>query len=713
MYIFNKIALQGLRRNRTRTFVTIMGVALSAAMITAMVTFAVSLQNYMINGAAAKTGGWHIAFADASPGFARQQAQDERVAKIISYENIGYAVLEEGKNEDKPYLFIAGFGAEALEALPVRLLSGRLPENASEAVVSAHIASNGGVKISVGDTLTLAVGERRDGDRRLHQHDPCRAGAEELTGTTERTYTVVGICQRPVFEERSAPGYTLITAAGNDGKAESLSIFVTLKNPYRLSAYEKDMAGRNDIVLNDDVLRFMGLSGNQVFNAMLCSVGVILLLLIVLGSVFMIYNSFRISLNERVWQFGIFLSVGATEKQLRKSVLFEGLCIGAIGIPAGILIGLPGIRLVLFLVEENFENVMYDNVPLTLTVSIPALAAAAAVAMVTILISAWIPAKKAASMSVMECIRRTEEVNVPAGRERGVGLAGLLFGLEGMLALKNFRRDRRRYRSTILSLTLSVVLFVTAGSFAAYLKEGSENAVVTVDYDICFYAREMEEEELRGLYDILKTVDGVYDSGYVAGEGSVEGDSYPVLIFRSHNPGQSAAQMQALIDGMSVTAGYTLHNFHEMLETNRNMLFIINLFTAVFTAMITLIAVANVFNTVSTNIMLRRRELAMVRSVGMSDRDFCRMMNCECVFYGLRTLLISIPLAGFCSWLVYMGMFAGSGAEDAAGIRFLFPWTNIGISLCGVFLVIFITTLYTVNRIKKENIIDALRDDMA
>lgn len=713
MYIFNKIALRGLRRNRTRTFVTIMGVALSAAMITAVVTFAVSLQNYMINGAAAKTGGWHIAFADASPEFARQQAQDERVAKTISYENIGYAVLEEGKNEDKPYLFIAGFGAEALEALPVKLLSGRLPENAGEAVVSAHIASNGGVKISVGDTLTLAVGERRDGDRRLHQHDPCRAGAEELTDTAERTYTVVGICQRPVFEERSAPGYTLITAAGNDGEAESLSTFVTLKNPYRLSAYEKDMAGRNDIVLNDDVLRFMGLSGNQVFNAMLCSVGVILLLLIVLGSVFMIYNSFSISLNERVWQFGIFMSVGATEKQLRKSVLFEGLCIGAIGIPAGILIGLPSIRLVLFLVEENFKNVMYDNVPLTLTVSIPALAVSAAVAMVTIWISAWIPAKKAASMSVMECIRRTEEVNVPAKRERGVGLAGLFFGLEGMLALKSFRRDRRRYRSTILSLTLSVVLFVTAGSFAAYLKEGSENAVVTVDYDICFYAREMEEEELRGLYDILKTVDGVYDSGYVAGEGSAEGDSYPTLIFRSHNPGQSAAQMQALIDGMSVTSSYTLYNFHEMLETNRNTLFIVNLFTAVFTAMITLIAVANVFNTVSTNIMLRRRELAMVRSVGMSDRDFRRMMNCECVFYGLRTLLISIPLAGFCSWLVYMGMFVGSSAEDAAGIRFLFPWTNIGISLCGVFLVIFVTTLYTVNRIRKENIIDALRDDMA
>ena len=103
---------------------------------------------------------------------------------------------------------------------------------------------------------------------------------------------------------------------------------------------------------------------------------------------------FLFLLNERTQQFGILMSVGATEKQLRNSVLFEGLCIGVIGIPLGILVGLPGVQLVLSLVEKNFANVMYDTVPLSLVVSVPAIVAAAIISFLTIFISAYIPAKK-------------------------------------------------------------------------------------------------------------------------------------------------------------------------------------------------------------------------------------------------------------------------------------------------------------------------------
>lgn len=82
--------------------------------------------------------------------------------------------------------------------------------------------------------------------------------------------------------------------------------------------------------------------------------------LIMLGSVFLIYNSFNISLSERTHQFGILMSVGATQKQLRNSVLFEGICIGAVGIPMGFLIGIPSIKLVITLVAKKFADIMYD-----------------------------------------------------------------------------------------------------------------------------------------------------------------------------------------------------------------------------------------------------------------------------------------------------------------------------------------------------------------
>ena len=211
------------------------------------------------------------------------------------------------------------------------------------------------------------------------------------------------------------------------------------------------------------------------------------------------------------------------------------------------------------------------------------------------------------------------------------------------------------------------------------------------------------------LYDNLKNVDGVYESSW----HTMDSDETLMreITFRSTNPGQSKTQMKEIIEGAGIVSGYSLENYHELLEQNRNLLFIVNLFTVVFSGMIALIAVANVFNTISTNIRQRKRELAMIRSIGMSDRDFNKMMGFECIFYGMQTLMISLPLSVIFSFLIYLGI-AGGRIGGGAGLTFILPLRSITVSLCGVFLVIFIATLYTVSQIKKENIIDALRDDM-
>lgn len=860
MNIFNKVTLQSMKKSRTRTIVTVIGVILSAAMITAVATFAVSLQRYMINGSIVKYGGWHVGFMDVPASFVEERTRDDGVAGVAAFENIGYAPLEGGENPDKPYLFIAGFGESAFDTLPLSLVSGRLPENGGEILVPAHVAANGGVNYSVGDSLSLTVGIRRGENGTLSQHDPYNSGSgagavkETLEPQAERTFTVVGIYERPAFEEYSAPGYTLITATDPAYQADRFSLFVTLTNPRKVHAYAAKTAGTMGFILNDNILRFMGVSSDRLFNALLYSVGAILVALIMTGSVFLIYNSFTISLNERTRQFGILSSVGATERQLLGSVLFEGLCIGAVGIPAGVIAGLGSIGLVISVIAGKFGNFAYGSVPLTLKVSAPVIAAAAALSMVTILISAYIPARKAAGRPVMESIRQTNEVKIEAGTVKTSGLARRIYGLEGTLALKNFKRNKKRYRSIVLSLTLSVVLFVSANAFGTTLKHGAKSSVVDTDYDICFYTRDMEESELFRLYDELKNADGVYESSYQAletysctvkagdfsapysgmmgyalpdeavtlpidiqfiedsqyldfirelglsedeytglnakliavakakkADGKKAGqsglidmfadrsmnltilpvtsdqtatqggqdrsitfiDTIPIdtlprkassvkpfvfmvvapyqlkdtfvaseqsemgLTFLSENSTQSAAEMEKMIQEMGVTSQYTLYNVKKMLEENRSILFVINVFTYVFVLMISLIAVANVFNTISTNIKLRRRELAMLRSVGMSDRDFRKMMNFECAFYGMRTLMYGLPTAGIVSWLIYRGMAAGG-----ADISYTFPWGSMAVSVFGVFFIVFITMLYAVSKLKSENIIDAIRDDM-
>jgi len=859
MNIFNKVTLQSMKKSRTRTIVTIVGVILSSAMITAVATFGVSLLNYLANGAAQKYGGWHVEFFDVPSSFVQERTHDEGVANTAAFENIGYAKLDGGKNPNKPYLFISGFSEEAFNTLPINLISGRLPENSGEILVSGSVAANGGVKFAVGDTLSLAVGSRMHGNENLGQHDPYTSGSETLVPHDERTYTVVGICQRPGFEESTAPGYTLITKADVQDQADSVSLFVTLNNPHVVHAYASSTAGAGTYVLNDNVLRFMGLSEDNVFNVFLYSVGGIVVAIIMIGSIFLIYNAFTISLNERTRQFGILSSVGATAKQLRNSVLFEGLCIGAVGIPIGVIVGIGSISLVISVVAGNFGNVMYSNVPLTLTVSIPVIVVAAAVSMVTILISAYIPARKAAYTPVMESIRQTNEVKVESKAVKTSKLAQRIYGLEGTLALKNFKRNKKCYRSIVLSLGLSVVLFVSASAFVTDMKQAAERSVAITTYDIGFATQDMNDSEMLLIYDKLKTSDGVYESSYQAlmtyscaakasdlsddywenagshapdktvnlpmdiqflddstylniinclglpaedytgpnekliavakmegysnrveevdqisdlftrsslnftiapetnGEPQMEPgrnvsmtfveivppDTLPIpgnsgsenplffrviapyslkekfetphtqvaikgLTFRSKNPTQSTAEMETIIQGAGITADYNLYNMYKMLDESRNYIFIANVFAYTFIIMISLIAVANVFNTISTNIKLRRRELAMLRSVGMSDRDFQKMMNFECAFYGMRALLFGLPIAAISSWLIYKGMLLG-GTDN---IDFVFPWGSMAISVFSVLFVVFVTMLYAISKIKKENIIDALRDDM-
>ncbi|MEG2418582.1 MAG: ABC transporter permease, partial [Eubacterium sp.] len=181
------------------------------------------------------------------------------------------------------------------------------------------------------------------------------------------------------------------------------------------------------------------------------------------------------------------------------------------------------------------------------------------------------------------------------------------------------------------------------------------------------------------------------------------------LTLWSETPAASMVQIQSMINEAGLTTEYSLVNLSTTVDLFRNAIFVVDVFTGVFLVMISLIAVANVFNTISTNIRLRRRELAMLRSVGMSEGDFNRMMAFECLFYGLRTLLFGVPISGLLAWLIHQGLMA---QEKLDGIAFVFPWGSLAISTLGVFAIVLTTMVYATHKIKKENIIDTLRDEL-
>ena len=230
MNVFNKVTLESLEKNRTRTIVTIIGIMLSAAMICASTTLVSSMRNFVLRCAIHIDGDWYGAVYDAAYKDYEDIRDSDRVFSAAYAQVLGYAKIDSA-NERKPYLYVLGGDVASgyFETMPVHLILGALPKDSTEIILPEHLTSNGKVNYKLGDTVTLDVGDRTLDGRRLGQDTPVytydsETQVEIMSGERlePRTYTVVGIYERPTFEDYSAPGYTALTAADTKSADQSL-----------------------------------------------------------------------------------------------------------------------------------------------------------------------------------------------------------------------------------------------------------------------------------------------------------------------------------------------------------------------------------------------------------------------------------------------------------------------------------------------------------
>ena len=718
---------------------------------------------------------------------------------------------------------------------------------------------------------------------------------ERLENTEPRTYTVVGIYERPTFEDYSAPGYTALTAADtNSADQAPIHCYFKLHKPAGVYDFMKEMGYTQEYryAYNTKVLLYSGTAPFDSFLTAFYSLAAIIIALIVFGSVSLIYNAFSISVSERTRQFGLLSSVGATRKQLRRMVLFEALAVSIVGIPLGILVGIGGIGITLLLIGDKFFSIVRVDIPMRLCVSWQAVVIAAVIALVTVLISAWIPSKRATGVSAVEAIRQSMDIKVSGRPVRTSRLAYKLFGLPGVLAGKHYKRNRKKYRTTVVSLFMSIVLFVSAAAFTDYMMESAEGGLASDQFDLIYAAESdvsaamtpdallellfsesnvtggtytkkqflqgdisreyvtamfadrfsnfgMEREDaapkelgISGyLYfvadaefnrllekynlkeadyydrdkplgialdrnieldrrlekyvtlDTLKgdgcVIEGLYYveiDGYYRKDSRIDENGNKVVLYQNRDnesdiielpyeesfakytlrsektieeapffvsrstpvainmiypysmlesvvpeaalnqfrnteyfltSSNHAASFENLATVLTENglSSRQLFDYAANAETNRNVITIIRVFAYGFIVLISLIAAANVFNTISTNISLRRREFAMLKSVGMTQKGFRRMMNCECLLYGSKALLLGLPVSCGITYLIYRAV------TTAYETSFHLPWAAIGIAVLSVFLVVFATMMYSMSKIKKDNPIDALKNE--
>lgn len=913
MNIFQKVTLKNLKENRTRTLVTIIGIILSAAMFTAVTVSISSLRNYLISHSIYKTGGWYGAAYSLSKEEVNSLSEEKEVSNAVIMNQVGFAELTDFQNLSKPYLCVYGINQDFNELMPVHLTQGRMPENSSEILLPEHLATNGGINYNLNDTLSLNLGTRTDsyGDP-LNNHtayspEDSEPGTEKIENTSTHTYTVTGFYERPSFESYIAPGYTALTISDTPSDG-TYDMYLCTKNGKDISSFMKKHITypNSSWELNYDLLRLYGYSGESSYNSVLYSLATILVGIIMFGSISLIYNAFSISVSERTKQFGLLASIGATKHQLIQSVLFESFFLSIIGIPLGIISGILGIGITFHFTGDIIAEFLYSDGGPTLTMhfSLLALLIATAISLVTILISAYLPARRAMKCSAIEAIRQSKDIAIHPRKIKTSRLISKLFGFEGVLAAKNYKRNGKKYRATVISLFLSIVLFISASSLCAYLTKSVNTVISDQGYDIS-YSFSPDDYQLETLMTELSDVSGVTFSSYTSSfhfSGSVntsalskeyrdylqdnmggnqpdspktertftnfsmvfvkdevfkdyissqnlsESDffhpkhpkpvllnninyynprdskyynfslltkpqnsdaviyiseekegyinyglafdsngnalynytneenpdeslnltpeeacfilpvdtntvlseppnstnyysstfilyypysmmdtvftglkedtsyqnitnqrpiskySYTTLMFRCEDHTQAAADMRKILSEHNLPVD-RLIDYAISMDQERAMIAVINIFSYGFIILISLIAAANVFNTISTNIILRKREFAMLKSIGLTPEGFQKMMNFECLLYGIKGLLYGLPVSFLITWLIHRSI--SNGLE----MNFFIPWYSIAIAIGSVFLVVFATMLYSMHKIEKENIMDVLKDE--
>ena len=868
MNLLNSLTIKNLKLNKKRTFVTIIGIMLSVALVTAVATIYSSCIKSLINFETYQKGNFHVAFFDVPINEVETIKNNRGVDDVYLTKNIGYASLKESKNEYKPYVYVKGFSKEAIEELSVKLVEGRFPENENEILIPTHLKTNGRVVLNVGESITLDIGTRvSDGYELTQENNFSKGSNEEIINTTSKTYKIVGIIERPAnnIETYSAPGYTFITYMNENNMKDKVNVYAKYtkegsRNYARITAniigvdedlYEKYLSGENlteeqleeignelqNAKYHGDVNQYLILLENNPFDEnAVGNLGIIVAIacgIIVVTSVFCIKNSFDISITEKIKQYGMLRSIGATKKQIRKNVFFEATVLGLIGIPLGLVLGIFASYILVIISNLFLTDMLTEGLKLVISYSWVAILVAVLLGFVTIYFSALRSASKASKVSPIDSIRNSSNIKIKAKKVKSPKVIKKIFGIGGDISYKNLKRNKKKYRTTVISIIVSVSVFIALSYFMnaafsefdriievsdynislgynvtrneqysniekitkldninnytvsrslnlylenpkyneEYLKlmnitenEQVENYVVNaigeeqykkylkelnLDYeefkdkgiivDVSKVQYKDDEDKNRAkyirkyTYNENETIVGQYynddetmlnlsiDIGLVTDKlpfGLPKDYSYiivsdefydklnmkynEVYVFMdSSNPDKLQDEIEEILKDES----YNINNINENVKMMTNLYILVGIFLYGFIIVISLIGVTNIFNTITTNMNLRRQEFAMLKSIGMTSKEFSRMIRLESIFMGAKSLLFGIPIGLGLSYLEYKPLLGDQG------LSFDIPILAIIISIIVVYLLITILMKYSMSKINKQNTIETIRNE--
>ncbi|MCI8545084.1 MAG: FtsX-like permease family protein [Bacilli bacterium] len=808
MKVLYQFTRSNLKQNKHRTVVTIIGIGLTSILLFCLGFGATIIENQELDNAVRKRGYYHFAYTDVDTIILKELQKKQELSKI--------EVETELSNFKISWFRVKLYGRDSYELGNMKLQVGEYPKKEGEILLSYPIAHI--YKKKIGDIL-------------------------EIDG---KNYQIAGIydCDSSYAEQN-------IYTWRNTFEQDNLTIYMTLKNPK--NGYEKihelsKSLGFQSVSLtriedyeheniNHNMLKTYGEYRDYLDYATKILVLMILSTVLSIVCILVIYNAFAISVTERKKTLGVLSSIGATPMQLLKSVMYEATIIAFIAIPLGFAIASIGSYLFVFLGNHFFMEIL--STPLRFGLNPIYFIMCLIFILISIYLSAFFPAMRAREVTPLEAIRMSQDIKLKKKKIKRNRFIHLLFGIEGDIAYKNRKRNKKKYRIVTLSLVIGIVLFMLFATFFDLQKKifDKNSLPETTNFvSISLVGEEKEQEEyLKRLLEQVNIIEQekikntiaaiddnvsyhedyltkiVHPSGSIRlmslNEGEYEKyakkiglkEKKPILLnhismFKLDDTGKQQLvldtdvfkpmnsfhftlndEVRIVLDDFMMTTTYmedTLNTYipilyvpdemyQEWIKKSNNIDFVNDSLSTAYhiktvdyrtieknyqklkssgnilashynnesyevykgfltlkmwnflvigaVCFIAIIAITSVVNTIHTSMQLRKKEFAILRSIGMTPKSFYKMICLESIFFGIWSLIFGLLISTGCIKLLFGAMNVGVLPKDK--IQYEYPFTYMWITIIAVFIIVLISMIYSSKKASKENIVDILKED--
>lgn len=867
MNLYTSLTLRYLKENKKRTIVTIIGIILSTSLICGIGNIFESFMDYQIRETINRKGAFHATFHDIKKEDVDKITKSSGISKSSISDNLGYSKLS---NEKKNLVQVKAFDKNGFEGYQIKLKEGRFPTNSNEIVLSERAMPL--IDKKVGDSINLNIGKRVDKNGKeieipiVHDNETIVDGKSKnfkIVGVMNKldddidNDVVSGITYLDIKEKNKGDKVNVAICANEPSEIYEIAPAISKNLGLKVASNDDsdDMIYNNDngvayenLSFNEHLLRLKGASAYANINRSINAAMFVVTTLVVVCTVATIYNAFSISINDRKKQFGILNSIGATKSQIMKIVFIEAIVVSVIGIPLGLITGTFAIDLIFKLIKYMFSSSVIAHLNLRVVYNPYVIILSALIVLLTILVSAILPALSAAKTPPLEAIKNSSSLKL--GKVKDSKLVRLLFKTEGVLAYKNLRRNKKKFRITLFSLIISVVIFISFSGFVELFIKANKASVGQVNYDVRLWkggilegdkiiddlnkvngikkisvrndygvAFDVKESNINKEYkdlidktfskknkdgetvydfnyeqntfqftddkdiDNLKLINGSFDKETAIKENGIilrnkssysepgkkydvsltnykVGDTINAYKFSRDENGKQInepiklkvlATTDDLLPGNKMSTymgidfitynevgsklGYDInsgniyinsdkskdtrntlkkigekygYNVHDEVDNALEMeqsIIAIKIFVYGFVLVISLVSITNIVNTISTNINLRKREFAIIKSIGVTPQGFNKMIYLESLLYGVLALVYGVPIGLLID--VIMNKIMGNVVQ----LGMILPWNAVLVSIVGVFVITFIASYIPMRKINKENIIENIRQE--